>query len=157
MVAIDHSSADNESIAARAAGWVVVSFSRGAARVGVGVAAAGASAVELHAIAAAGDAVAFTCTAGGSGAGVAERRGGAGRAAVGAAGERGSGADGRWDLVVGVGVVLIVEGCGAEAGGQFLDGGGGKVGGQDELGGMWGHWLGRLDLRDRDGAAFRDV
>ena len=151
-----HSSSDDNTVAAGAGGDVLLLLVGRAARVGVGlviITAAGSTTVKLDAVTRAGDAVSLARAAQGGSGVVADGAGwGAG---AGAAGE--AGADGRWWAGRVLVVIILVNGGRAEAGSQLLDGWGGEVGLEDVLGGVWGDWLWRLDLGDREGTSFWDV
>jgi len=142
---------------AAGARWDVVFLAGGAAgaRLVIGVATARSAAVDLDSVALARDAVALARAVLGAGrAVVAERAGRAGGAAVRAAGE--AGADGGWRRGGEV-VLVVVDGRGAEAGGEFLNGRRAVVGLKDVLCGVWGHWLWGHDLRDGEWATLGDV
>lgn len=142
-------SADDDAVAAGRGGDLLV-IGR-AARVGL-VSTSGSSAVELDAVTSTGDTVTLARALGI--AEVGERAGGRWGRGVGAAGE--AGADGRW-WRHGELVVVFINSGGAEAGGEFLNGGCAVVGGQDVLGRGWVDWLGRLDLGNGEWASLGDI
>lgn len=151
------SRADDDAVAARVAGDVVLLVAAGARALVVAEAAAGAAAVDLDAVALARDAVALAGAAAavrGGRAVAGERR--ARRRAVRAVGQAGAGrGDGRAGEVVDV--LGILESGAVEASGELVNGLVGEVGIQDVAGGVRGHGLGRDDLGDGQGATLGDV
>ena len=147
-----HLLAHDDALAAGGAGALLLLLGLGAALRAVGGSAAGTTAVELDAAAGAGDAVALAGAAGRDG------RSGAWGAAVAAAGAE------RWDVGVGVGVILavlllrgVVDLGLRELGGECFHGWVLELLGGDLAGRVWLGWLWALDLRWRERAALGDV